>query len=73
VNTSTLNIGLHDSDESALFEVFFAVDDLDASLARLTGLGGRVSREVQEHPKFGRWAHCGNDQGVRIGLRQLPV
>jgi predicted enzyme related to lactoylglutathione lyase len=72
VSTSTLDIGLHDGDESALFEVFFAVDDLAISLARLTELGGRVSREVQENPGFGRWAHCVDDQGVRFGLRQPP-
>ena len=71
VSTSTLDIGLHDGDESALFEVFFAVDDLGISLARLTELGGRVSREVQEKPQeFGRWAHCVDDQGVRFGLRR---
>lgn len=73
VSTSTLDIGLHDGDESALFEVFFTVDDLGASLARLTGLGGRVSSEVQENPRFGRWAHCVDDQGVRFGLRQSPA
>jgi uncharacterized protein len=72
VSTSTLDIGLHDGDESALFEVFFAVDDLGVSLARLAELGGRV-REVRESPGFGRWADCVDDQGVRFGLRQPPA
>lgn len=70
VNTPTLDIGIHGGDPSALFEVFFAVDDLDASLAQVTTLGGNVRGEITTSPGFGRWAECADDQGVRFGLRQ---
>ena len=70
VDTPTLDIGIHGGDPSAIFEVFFAVDDLDASLAQVAELGGTVTSEVHDSPGFGRWAECADDQGVRFGLRQ---
>jgi uncharacterized protein len=70
VESSTLSIGIHDDDDSSIFEVFFSVDDLDGSLAQVTKLGGRVTSDVNESPGFGRWAECADDQGVRFGLRQ---
>ncbi|HEU0240135.1 MAG TPA: hypothetical protein VFR11_12795 [Micromonosporaceae bacterium] len=70
VDSSTLSIGIHDGDESAIFEVFFSVDDLDGSLVQVAQLGGRVMSEVNDSPGFGRWAECADDQGVRFGLRQ---
>lgn len=72
VGTPTLGIGIHDRDPSALFEVFFAVADLDSSLARVAELGGRVIGEVHDGAGFGRWAECQDDQGTRFGLRQQP-
>ena len=71
VETPSLSIGIHDRDPKAWFEVFFAVDDLDASLAQVTALGGQVASEVHVDEAFGRWAECIDDQGVRFGLRQL--
>jgi predicted enzyme related to lactoylglutathione lyase len=70
VDTSTLAVGIHDHDPKAWFEVFFAVDDLDASLAQVTALGGTVASDVNVDGGFGRWAECTDDQGVRFGLRQ---
>lgn len=70
VETGTLSIGLHGGDGASHFEVFFAVDDLDASLATVRELGGTVLGEVNDSPGFGRWAECADDQGVRFGLRQ---
>jgi len=60
----------NDGDDSSIFEVFFSIADLDASLGQVARLGGRVTREVNESPGFGRWAECADDQGVRFGLRQ---
>jgi predicted enzyme related to lactoylglutathione lyase len=71
VETGTLAIGIHGGDDSALFEVFFAVPALDAALEQVRTLGGAVLGEVQESPGFGRWAECSDDQGVRFGLREL--
>jgi len=50
--------------------VFFAVADMEASLAKLGALGGRLVSEINETPGFGRWAECADNQGVLFGLRQ---
>ena len=70
VDTPTLGIGIHGGDPSAIFEVFFAVDDLDSSLAQVVALGGATDGVVHDSPGFGRWAECDDNQGVRFGLRQ---
>ena len=70
VDTPTLDIGIHSGDPSAIFEVFFAVDDLSVALAEVTRLGGTVTSEVHESAGFGTWAECADDQGTRFGLRQ---
>jgi hypothetical protein len=46
VRTSSLEIGIHDGDEASHFEVFFTIEDLDASLAKLLELGGHAMSEV---------------------------
>lgn len=70
VETSTLGIGIHEHDPASHFEVFFAVADLEESLAAVRRLGGQVTSELHDSPGFGRWAECADDQGVRFGLRQ---
>ncbi len=70
VDTPTLSVGIHARDPKAWFEVFFAVDDLDASLTQVTSLGGTVEDEIHDDAGFGRWCECTDDQGVRFGLRQ---
>lgn len=70
VDTPSLSIGVHDGDDETHFEVFFAVDDLDAALDAVLEHGGRVVSEAHDVPGFGRWAECADDQGVRFGLRQ---
>ncbi len=70
VDTPTLSVGIHDRDPKAWFEVFFAVDDLDVSLAQVRSLGGTVEGEIHDDDGFGRWCECADDQGVRFGLRQ---
>ncbi len=70
VETPSLHIGIHSGDPAATFEVFFSVEDLDASLALVTELGGQVTSEINDSPGFGRWAECVDDQDVRFGLRQ---
>ncbi len=72
ISTTTLDIGLHSGDERALFEVFFVVEDIGASLRQVETLGGRVERPTQVVPGFGAFAQCSDDQGVRFGLRELP-
>jgi predicted enzyme related to lactoylglutathione lyase len=73
IDTSSLGIGIHGGDEEAHFEVFFAVDDLDAALTAVTEHGGTVVGDIHDSPGFGRWAECADDQGVRFGLREPSV
>jgi predicted enzyme related to lactoylglutathione lyase len=73
VDTATLDIGIHDGDDAALFEVFFAVEDLDAALEQVAALGGRVTSEVHDSAGYGRWAECADNQGVRFGLRETSM
>jgi predicted enzyme related to lactoylglutathione lyase len=70
-DTGTLSIGLHGGDGASLFEVFFAVPDLDAALRQVVDLGGSVLGDVHDSEGFGRWAECEDDQGVRFGLREV--
>jgi predicted enzyme related to lactoylglutathione lyase len=72
VATPTLGVGIHGEDELSHFEVFFAVDDLDTSLATVRELGGAVNSAIVESSGFGRWAECSDDQGVHFGLVQRP-
>jgi predicted enzyme related to lactoylglutathione lyase len=47
--------------------VYFHTDDIDASVQRLHGLGGK-SEDVQTVPEVGRIAHCQDDQGTPFSL-----
>lgn len=72
VATDTLSIGVHGEDPSRHFEVFFVVDDLDASLAVVRNLGGSPHGEVTDAGPVGRYVECSDDQGVRFALREVP-
>jgi uncharacterized protein len=72
--------GVHGGDEGAHPYLFFRVDDLDAALARVTGLGGaRVPvgdeghGDGEEVARFGRFALCRDDQGSTFGLHEPPA
>lgn len=47
--------------------VYFATDDIEASVTRVSELGGK-SEEVQAVPGVGRLVHCHDDQGVPFSL-----
>lgn len=70
VETPTLHVGLHSDDTASELLVFFAVEDLDASLEQLSQLGGTLHGNVQADPEFGRFAVCSDNQGVRFALHQ---
>src|SRR5207248_298321 len=52
------------------WKLMYAVDDLDAALARVREQGGRVG-EVENHP-YGRSADCTDNQGIEFWLLQEP-
>lgn len=50
--------------------VYFAVDDCDATAAKLTALGGTVHRAPEDIPGTGRFAIVTDPQGAVFGLMQ---
>jgi hypothetical protein len=73
VSTGTLGIGIHGGDDESHFEVFFAVADLETSIAKVVELGGAIVSEVRTSEGFGRWVECHDDQRVRFGLREVAT
>lgn len=51
---------------------YVTVPDLDAALARLQELGGKVLNGPMEVPGGDRIAHCMDDQGAAIALHSAP-
>ena len=47
--------------------VYFATDDIDASVTRIHELGGKTG-DVQTMPNVGRIVHCQDDQGTPFSL-----
>jgi uncharacterized protein len=76
IATPTVPGGIHPSDAGAGPYVFFAVDDIDAALAKVRELGGSGDA-MDETPdtvaEFGRFALCKDDQGSSFGLHQRPA
>jgi uncharacterized protein len=76
ITTPTVPGGIHPNDAGASPYVFFAVDDLDAAIAKVNELGGSGDA-MDESPdtvaEFGRFALCKDDQGSSFGLHQRPA
>lgn len=78
IRTPSVPGGMHGGDAGATPYVFFAVDDMDAAIARVTELGGQVEDldiegDDASMTRFGRFKLCRDDQGSRFGLHQRPV
>ena len=77
IRTPGIDGGLHGGDEGASPYLFFRVDDMDAALARVAELGGKVEPapgvDPEEDSEFGRFALCRDDQGSSFGLHQPPT
>jgi predicted enzyme related to lactoylglutathione lyase len=70
--------GMHGGDPGAGAYVFFAVDDLDGTLARVRDLGGAVEEmdldgDERSIARFGRFKLCRDDQGSPFGLHEPPT
>jgi predicted enzyme related to lactoylglutathione lyase len=78
IATPDVEAGMHGGDRGASPYLFFAVDDLDAALARVRELGGEsVEMDVDGEDedsvaRFGRFKLCRDDQGSPFGLHQPP-
>jgi predicted enzyme related to lactoylglutathione lyase len=77
IGTPNVPGGMHGGDAGASPYVFFAVDDMDAAVARVQELGGvvedvNVDGGEEEQGRFGRFRLCRDDQGSAFGLHQPP-
>jgi predicted enzyme related to lactoylglutathione lyase len=78
ISTPGVAGGMHPGDAGAVPYVFFAVEDMDAALARVAELGGEITEpdlgETEESvTRFGRFKFCKDDQGSTFGLHQPPA
>lgn len=73
IETPSIRGGVHDDDPDSRIDIFFAVPDIDDAVATVRRLGGQADEPSAEDPRFGRFAFCRDDQGVRFGLRQPPA
>ena len=78
VDTGGVPGGVHGGDPGAPPSLFFAVDDLDAAVARVVELGGEVvdlglDADPESEATFGRFQLCRDDQGSPFGLHQPPA
>jgi uncharacterized protein len=69
--------GMHGGDPGAAPLLFFQVDDMEAALEQVRGLGGEVVEMDVEGDdasieRFGRFKICRDDQGSSFGLHQPP-
>jgi predicted enzyme related to lactoylglutathione lyase len=78
LQTPNIRGGMHPNDAGGGPYLFFAVDDMDAAIARVIELGGEIlpdmgSPETDESiRRFGRFKFCKDDQGSQFGLHQPP-
>lgn len=77
IDTGDVPGGMHGGDARAAPYVFFAVEDMDAALARVRELGGTVEEidiegDADAIARFGRFKLCRDDQGSPFGLHQPP-
>ena len=78
IATPTVAGGIHGGDRGASPYLFFAVDDIDAAIARVRDLGGSVDDtdvegDAESVARFGRFKLCRDDQGSPFGLHQQPA
>ena len=67
-----MDIGINDGDDSAIFEVFFAVDDLDERWPGSTS-SAAADHAIDDGGGFGRWIESADDQGARSDCATPPA
>jgi predicted enzyme related to lactoylglutathione lyase len=72
VRTPTVRGGLHDGVTTSTLTIYFAVEDIDASVAQVRRLGGHADDPSADEPGFGRFSSCTDNQGIPFGLNQPP-
>ena len=77
LRTPNLEGGMHPNDAGGGPYLFFAVEDMDAALARVRELGGEVDEtnvegDAEQVKRTGRFKLCRDDQGSPFGLHEPP-
>jgi predicted enzyme related to lactoylglutathione lyase len=78
LRTPNIDGGMHPGDAGGGPYLFFAVDDMDIAVARVTDLGGEILPDMggpetdETISRFGRFKFCKDDQGSPFGLHQPP-
>jgi predicted enzyme related to lactoylglutathione lyase len=62
---------MHDPDEPSGWNVYFEVADVDASLAQVTELGGKIVEPAHDTP-YGRLARVEDPTGTAFRLVTSP-
>lgn len=78
IETPNVPGGMHGGDEGGAACVFYAVDDIEASIARVRELGGQIVEldiegDEGSVERFGRFKMCTDHQGSTFGLHQPPA
>jgi uncharacterized protein len=68
--TPAIKAGLHGQNPSPQIYVFFAVEDLDAAIAKVRACGGETDGKIDDEPGFGRFCNCMAPGGIAFGLQQ---
>jgi uncharacterized protein len=64
--------GFLPADQGPHWKIYWEVDDVDASVAKVTSLGGSVETPAQDTP-YGRLAAVADPAGARFALRKAPA
>ena len=72
IRTPTIRGGIHDGVTTTTLTTYFRVDDIGVAVTKVRELGGTADDPSPEEPGFGRFSTCTDNQGIPIGLHQLP-
>lgn len=62
-------VGLHEEGTPCMVP-YLAVEDIEATVARVKTAGGALMGEINDAPSLGRFATCTDPRGMRFGLHQ---
>ncbi|MCL2781825.1 MAG: VOC family protein [Actinomycetia bacterium] len=65
-------VGAAEPGAASHWRAYFGVEDPDATLAKVTSLGGRVLRPAADSP-FGRWGEAADPQGATFAVVTPPT
>ena len=73
IATETIPGLAHHTDQVAGFSMYFGVADVEQAALLVKRLGGQVLSVTSPDTRFGRFAHCRDNQGAPFGLHEGPA